>query len=101
MTTKTAGPRKPPVPAGMTRSRGGRFWVASVGEYVFTVAELQILEEVCRLLNEIDAIRKAMTGESLVVLGSRGQPRPSQWLAELRGHRKLLGGRCFSRKSVV
>ena len=52
--------------------------------------EVRILLDACRTADEVDAMTKALAGESLVVTGSRGQSRAHPLIAEIRSHRLLL-----------
>jgi hypothetical protein len=83
-------PRKPPVPAGMAR-RGRAFWRSTVADFDLSTAELLLLEEACRCLDEIDMLRAAVDAEGVSVRGSEGQPRPHPAMAAIRATRGVLG----------
>ena len=63
--------RRPP---GL-RARGARFWRTVTSAYELGVDELELLEEVCRLLDQLDALRAAVDADGLIVEGSKHQPR--------------------------
>ena len=71
--------------------RGGRFWDRAVETYELTDTELSLLVEVCRLLDECEALRGAIDEQGTTVLGSSGQTRVHPALGELRQHRLALG----------
>lgn len=81
----------PRQPSGLKRGgRGVRFWRAIVAEHECSPAELELLAEACRLLDELDVLRAAIVEAGPVVVGSRGQPRPHPALGELRQARGEL-----------
>jgi hypothetical protein len=61
-----------------------------VGEWECSPAELELLAEACRTLDELDALRRAVAKEGATVAGSQGQPRAHPALAELRQGRGEL-----------
>ena len=71
--------------------RGRRFWSTTVATYELTDTELSLLLEVCRLMDECEALREAIDEQGTTVLGSTGQPRVHPALGELRQHRLALG----------
>jgi hypothetical protein len=82
--------RRPSVPTGMGRTRGGSLWREIVGGYALRVDELRLLEEACRQVDLIDRMAREVEKSPLTVPGSMGQPVPNPLLAELRGSRQLL-----------
>ena len=50
-----------------------------------------LLEECCRTLDDLDALRKAVDAEGVTVEGSARQPRAHPALVELRQQRVALG----------
>lgn len=75
-------------PAGLGK-RGRAVWRDISASYVLDPAEVSLLTELCRTLDEIDRLSAALAGVELVVTGSTGQPRPHPLLDELREHRKV------------
>jgi hypothetical protein len=55
-----------------------------VGEWECSPAELELLAEACRTLDELQALRRAVAREGAVVKGSQGQRRAHPALTELR-----------------
>jgi Phage terminase, small subunit len=83
--------RVPTAPSDLAaRGRGRRFWKRIVGEWECSPAELELLSEVCRSLDELDALRRAVVKDGATVAGSRGQRRNHPALAELRQGRAEL-----------
>jgi hypothetical protein len=76
------------------RGRGRRFWKQVTMEWECGPVELELLAEACRVLDELDALRRAVKKEGATVRGSEGQRRAHPALAEarlLRGElRRLL-----------
>lgn len=80
----------PRPPAGL-RTPGKRLWVAVVGKYVLTAAEVEMLGQACRTTDELDRLERAVRVlPELTTTGSTGQVRPHPLLAEVRAHRMLL-----------
>lgn len=75
--------RRPTAPVGLA-PRGRRFWSRTVATYSLSPSELELLTEVCRALDECEALQVAVAAEGVSVAGSKGQPRPHPALAELR-----------------
>jgi P27 family predicted phage terminase small subunit len=75
-----------PAPPGYlaAQGRGRRFWQRVVGEWECSPAELELLAEACRTLDELQALRRAVAREGATVLGSQGQRRAHPALTELR-----------------
>lgn len=81
----------PPPPADLKpRGRGRRFWRAVVAEFDGTNVELELLEEACRELDELDELRAAVARDGATVAGSKGQTRTHPALVELRQGRAEL-----------
>jgi hypothetical protein len=60
-------------------------------EYVLTPAELAVLAEACRTVDELDRLEKAVRKlPELTTTGSTGQIRPHPLLSEVRLHRQLF-----------
>jgi hypothetical protein len=84
--------RKPTAPAGLSK-RGRRFWSTVVGSYSLRADEVELLAELCRALDELEAMRVAVAEAGVTVVGSRGQVRPNPLLSELRGTRAYASWR--------
>jgi hypothetical protein len=77
-------------PVGL-KAPGRGLWLAVVGKYVLTAAEVEMLGQACRTADELDRLERAVRGLSeLVVSGSTGQPKAHPLLEEVRRHRQLL-----------
>ena len=77
-------------------TRGKRFWASmksleADGDFEFVEAETELIVEVCRFLDEIDALGQAIRKDGPITTGSRDQPRPHPALSEVRQHRLALG----------
>jgi len=66
------------------QGRGRKFWQRVVGEWECSPAELELLAEACRTLDELQALRRAVAREGATVAGSTGQRRAHPALTELR-----------------
>jgi hypothetical protein len=79
---------KPRAPSGL-RKRGKSLWdsVIEVGEP--NPAELEILHELCSVVDEIDVLKAVLRRSTPMVHGSTGQPRPNPIYGELRRQREL------------
>jgi P27 family predicted phage terminase small subunit len=75
-----------PAPPGYlaAQGRGRRFWQQVVGEWECSPAELELLAEACRTLDELQALRRAVAREGATVAGSQGQRRAHPALTEPR-----------------
>ncbi|MFF4566188.1 hypothetical protein [Streptomyces sp. NPDC001435] len=69
---------------------GRALWLEVVGEYELAPAELALLAQACRTVDEVEAISAAIAAGPVVVKGSTGQPRVSGLFAEARSHRLVL-----------
>lgn len=82
---------KPAVPSRLG-PEAKALWRDVVNEYELRPDELRVLEDACREVDLIEALRKELgvgTG-SLLVKGSTGQPVASPLLREIRQHRTAL-----------
>ena len=87
---------EPKPPTGLSAA-GRALWLAVVGEFVLTPAELESLRQACRTADEVDRLERAVRKlPELTVRGSTGQPRAHPLLAEVRSHRLLLERLCGS-----
>lgn len=80
-----------PQPPSDLRERGREFWDRIVATWDLTVAEIELLAEACRCLDELDALRDLVAEDGLRVVGSTGQQRVHPALAQARQTRQLLG----------
>lgn len=82
---------KPPrAPIGL-KLRGNALWRQVVKVYILDVAELELLRELCRTVDHIDAIDVELVEQGLVVTGTRGQlPKANPLLPEMRESQKTL-----------
>lgn len=85
-----AGRRIPPVPRGMG-ARGRAFWRDVHATWELNRDELEILVEVCRTLDQVDALRATLAEDGFMVPGSQGQPRVHPAVREINASRALLG----------
>ena len=87
---------EPKPPTGLSAA-GRALWLAVVGEFVLTPAELEVLRQAVRTADEVDRLERAVRKlPELTVRGSTGQPRAHPLLAEMRSHRLLLERLCGS-----
>ena len=87
MTTKPQ--RRTPAPAGLS-TRGKRYWKQTTDTFELTDSETQLLLEVCRTLDQLDALAAAVAADGPMVVGSQGQPVVHPGLTEARGQRAIL-----------
>lgn len=79
----------PVAPSGIT-GKGKVLWDGVVRLYDLRPDELRILEDACREAVLIDKLDRTLGAGSVLVEGSRGQPRISPIVAEIRQHRATL-----------
>jgi phage terminase small subunit len=84
------GTRRPSAPKGLT-DRGRRFWRTVVAGYELEPDELELLVEICRLLDQVEALQAVLEQDGLTATGSVGQVRVHPAVGELRSSRALLG----------
>ena len=75
------GPPRPPDGLGV---RGSATWTEIHETFEFDPQETELLIEVCRTLDTIDALSKAIERDGHMVMGSQGQPVLNGAVAELR-----------------
>lgn len=83
-------PRRAAAPRGLA-AHGRRTWVALTSTYRFDPAELAVLEQACRTLDDADRLTKEAAGAPAMVEGSSGQPRANPIGVEVRATRALAG----------
>jgi len=79
----------PKAPRGLAK-RGRTFWRATLTAFELSDAELSILLEVCRTLDDLDRLAGAIAAEGAMTVGSQGQPVVNPALTEARGQRAVL-----------
>lgn len=70
-------------PKGL-QARGRALWRELNGKYEFDPQEVDLVLEVCRTLDTIDALAAAVAGAGVMIVGSQGQPVINPAVAELR-----------------
>ncbi|MFD8521016.1 hypothetical protein ACFV2D_13500 [Streptomyces capillispiralis] len=75
-----------PAPDGLGE-RAAALWSGTVDGKVLEAGELVLLEEACRLVDQIDVMQAALEGQGLVVKGSRGQLVASPLIREIRANK--------------
>jgi hypothetical protein len=83
------GDRLPAPPRGL-KSRGRKFWREAVASFEFSDSEAQILIEVCRCMDRLDALNRTINEVGPMVIGSQGQPVVNPALTEARGQQQTL-----------
>ncbi|WP_127501951.1 P27 family phage terminase small subunit [Actinoplanes solisilvae] len=81
---------RPPAPPDLGE-RGREFWDRVIVTWELTVAEVELLAEACRCLDELDALRRLVADDGVRVTGSTGQMRVHPALAQSRATRQLFG----------
>ena len=82
MTTRRA-------PSGLGKA-GRALWRDITAEYGMAPHELAILVQCCRVVDRLDAIEAELSGATLTVEGSTGQPKAHPLLAEQRAQMRVL-----------
>ena len=82
--------RSPRAPSGLAH-RGGSFWRRRMAEFDFGDGEIELLVEICRALDEAEALHRVVVEQGSTVAGSRGQITAHPCLSELRQTRLMLG----------
>lgn len=73
------------------RAKGRVLWDAVTAVYDLSDAELALLGEACRTLDQLEALDRQVAHDGLMVTGSMGQQRLHPALTEQRGLRLVLG----------
>ena len=76
-------------PSGL-RTRGRKFWKATMAAYELSDAEAEILLEACRTLDNLDDLDAAVRADGPTATGSAGQTVVHPALTEARGQRVVL-----------
>lgn len=79
----------PPAPEGLGE-RGLRLWTDTLADLDMDPDELLLLEEACRLADELDEMGALLANSAMLSKGSRGQPVANPLIREIRGHRLAL-----------
>lgn len=79
----------PAAPDGLGE-RGLKLWTDTVAELEMDPDELVLLEEACRLADELDEMGVLLANSSMLSTGSRGQQVANPLIREIRGHRLAL-----------
>lgn len=67
-----------------------RYWKSIANVYELDAHEWRLLEDICREIDLIEEMQKALEGASLIVEGSQGQPVANPLVQELRQHRSTV-----------
>lgn len=73
-------------PTGL-KPRSRKLWKTVTADYQLRADELDVLEDICREMDLIDALEIAMKNAPYTVRGSQGQEVINPLVAELRQHR--------------
>jgi hypothetical protein len=79
------------VPPSGLAARGRAFWQQATEEYDLDLAEVELLTEVARAVDECEALHRVVEEQGRTVKGSRGQAVVHPALSELRQCRLMLG----------
>jgi hypothetical protein len=83
--------RRKPAPPEAFAAQGTALWQRVAAEFEPSAFEAAILTEACRTVDELQSIRDELrAAETIVVVGSTGQPRAHPLLDEVRRHRETL-----------
>lgn len=74
----------------VAHGRGRRFWREITEEFDLSRAEMEILTETCRTLDELEALGTAYRKQGPTTRGSQGQLRANPLLGEIRSQRAEL-----------
>jgi hypothetical protein len=81
---------KPSPPPGL-KANGIRIWKAVMAEFSCDPVELELLAALCRTVDEVAVLEKALADAEPLVHGDRGQlPKANPLLNEVRLHRKTI-----------
>lgn len=79
-----AATNEAPRPPRSLKSRGRALWKDLTGTFEFDSQELDLLLEICRTLDTIEALSGAIEADGLMITGSQGQLVLNSAVAELR-----------------
>lgn len=80
------------------RAQGRAFYVSTLADYDLSAAELLILEQVCRQLDTLEALRDAVQFDGTMIRTNQGQ-RPHPALSEIR-QLQLALARCVAQLAL-
>jgi hypothetical protein len=72
-------------------ARGQAFYSNTTANFELSPAELELLFEACRTLDDLESLNNALESDGVTVKGSTGQTRVHPALGEIRQHRLALG----------
>ena len=78
----------PAEPAVGPRAR--QFWSETLAEFELPPAQMELLTEICRTLDRLDALSAAIDSDGLLTTGGAGQPVVNPALPEVRGQQIVL-----------
>ena len=78
-----------PAPKGLA-ARGRAYWGTITEKYEMTISETELLREVCRTLDNLDALAAVVAADGATTTGSQGQIVVHPALTEARGQRLVL-----------
>jgi Phage terminase, small subunit len=84
-------PDVPVTPAKTSSSRGQAFRTHVLDTFNLDQAELELLEQVCRLLDHADALQAAIEADGVMVTTSQGDRRPNPAIAVARSTSLAIG----------
>jgi phage terminase small subunit len=84
-----AASQAPRAPAGL-QARGRSLWREVLRSFTLDAIELELLHQLCAVLDRCDAIEAELKDAPLMVGGSIGQPRCNPLLAALREEEKMM-----------
>lgn len=66
--------KAPDAPSDLApRGRGRRFWRAVTADFEVSGADLELLGEACRVLDELESLREVLARDGPTSMGSKGQ----------------------------
>jgi phage terminase small subunit len=72
------------------KARGRNFWARTLADFDLDDGEMELLAEVCRTLDGLDALAAAVERDGVTVSGSTGQTQVHPAITEARGQRAIL-----------
>lgn len=79
----------PKLPGGL-KARGRAYWRSVVADFDLSGSELELLAEICRVLDRLDELAAVLAEEGSVCAGSRGQRVVHPALSEARQQQLVL-----------
>jgi len=80
---------RPRAPKGL-QTRGRTFWDSTLEQFELSDAELAVLLEACRTMDDLDRLAGVVAESGAMSVGSQGQPVVNPALTEARGQRTVL-----------